>query len=183
MLPKDKAIEKLRRQLDAIDEIKSKPRHSPEYKKWFRDTEVAIEKSFGQNTRHIKDFTSISFSLRMWSDSTPDFEFEKAFQKGLTLAAHILQSFIDELEEYVEDAPVAAKRNSLLVIERICNRFHLVARQLRSRHNSRETLNVEDEYDVQDLLHGLLTLEFEDIRAEEWTPGYAGGGIKDGFLT
>jgi len=67
-------------------------------------------------------------------------------------------------------------------IETICNRFHLVARQIRSRYNSRETLRVSDEYDVQDLLHALLRLYFEDIRPEEYTPSYAGGSSRMDFL-
>ncbi|MEI6002257.1 hypothetical protein H3V53_35580 [Paraburkholderia bengalensis] len=35
-----------------------------------------------------------------------------------------------------------------------------------------------DEYDVQDLLHGVLHLEFDDIRPEEWCPSYAGTGTR-----
>src|SRR5574341_807535 len=69
-----------------------------------------------------------------------------------------------------------------LMLERICSRFHLVARQLQSRHGHRDTLDVEDEYDVQDLLHALLTLEYDDIRPEEWTPSYAGGSSRMDFL-
>ena len=52
-------------------------------------------------------------------------------------------------------------------IELICNNFHQVARQMRSRHNNRSTLDINDEYDVQDLFHSLLTLYFDDIRPEE----------------
>jgi len=63
----------------------------------------------------------------------------------------------------------------MLVLERICSRFHLVARQLQVRHNHRDTLQVEDEYDVRDLLYALLTVEHDDIRLVEWTPGYTGG--------
>ena len=72
--------------------------------------------------------------------------------------------------------------NSLIVVEKLCNRFHLVARQLRNRYNDRETIDVEDEYDVQDLFHALLTLEFSDIRSEEWTPSYAGSASRTDFL-
>ena len=70
----------------------------------------------------------------------------------------------------------------MLILERLCSRFHLVAMQLRSRHSHRETLHVVDEYDVQDLLHALLTLEHDDIRPEEWTPSYAGGSSRMDFL-
>jgi len=72
--------------------------------------------------------------------------------------------------------------DSSLLIERVFSRFHQVARQLRSRHQNRETLNVQDEYDVQDLAHALLSLCFEDVRAEEYTPSYAGKSSRMDFL-
>jgi ribosomal protein S8 len=55
----------------------------------------------------------------------------------------------------------------------ILNRFHEVVVQLRHRYNDRTTLDVEDEYDVQDILHALLRIHFDDIRPEENTPSYA----------
>ena len=54
--------------------------------------------------------------------------------------------------------------------------------QLRQRYDSRTTIDVNDEYDVQDLFHSLLTLYFNDIRAEEWNPSYAGGSSRSDFL-
>lgn len=68
------------------------------------------------------------------------------------------------------------------VLDRIFVRFHKVARQLRNRHASRKTLEIEDEYDVQDLLHSLLHIYFDDIRDEEWTPSYAGSSARVDFL-
>ncbi|MDD2754670.1 MAG: DUF2321 domain-containing protein [Methanothrix sp.] len=73
-------------------------------------------------------------------------------------------------------------QNPIKHVEHICTRFHLAAKQLVSRHNHRQTLKIEDEYDVQDLLHSLLRLFFDDIRPEEWTPSYAGGSSRMDFL-
>ena len=70
----------------------------------------------------------------------------------------------------------------LTLVERICSRFQLVARQLRIRHANRSTLDIKDEYDVQDLLHSLFILFFDDIRPEEWTPSYAGKSSRMDFL-
>ena len=67
-------------------------------------------------------------------------------------------------------------------LQRVCSQFHLIARKLRNRHDSRETLDVADEYDVQDLLSALLVLYFDDIRSEEWTPSYAGKSARMDFL-
>lgn len=35
---------------------------------------------------------------------------------------------------------------------------------------------IEDEYDVHDLLHAILRGLFDDVRPEEYTPSYGGGG-------
>lgn len=64
----------------------------------------------------------------------------------------------------------------------IFNRFQKVEQQLARRYNSRETLRIKDEYDVQNLLHALLKLHFNDIRAEEYTPSYAGSSKRMDFL-
>jgi hypothetical protein len=72
--------------------------------------------------------------------------------------------------------------NAATLIDAICARFHLVVRQLRVRHSDRSTLDVNDEYDIQDLLHSLLLLFFEDVRAEEYTPSYAAKSARMDFL-
>jgi hypothetical protein len=79
-------------------------------------------------------------------------------------------------EQRVSDIP------GLLQLERIFDRFHLVALQLTRRYASRETLQINDEYDVQDLLHSLLRLYFDDIRAEDPIPSNAGGASRGDFL-
>ena len=72
--------------------------------------------------------------------------------------------------------------DSIIFVRQVCERFHLVARQLRERYSDRGTLIVGDEYDTQDLLHALLHIYFDDIRPEEWTPSYAGGCSRVDFL-
>lgn len=183
MLTKSDAIARLQRQIDQIALVRPKPRFSADFKKWHRDTEVAIENIFGNSTRHLKDFNDISYHLSAFSGSTPDSKFQERFLKGLDDAEQIVASMIEEINEYWDQTTdISAQRNKLGCIDRICDRFHLVVRQLRARYADRGTLNVEDEYDVQDLLHCLLFVEFEDIRAEEWTPSYAGGSSRMDFL-
>ncbi len=67
-------------------------------------------------------------------------------------------------------------------LENLFNRFHQIVLQLRDRYNDRDTLDVSDEYYVQDLLHALLNIYCEDIRCEEWTPSYAGSSSRQDFL-
>lgn len=68
------------------------------------------------------------------------------------------------------------------VIRHLCQRFPLYVRQLQQRHAQRSTVEVKDEYDVQDLLRSLLVLHFEDVRPEEWAPTYAGTSTRMDFL-
>jgi REase_DpnII-MboI len=64
----------------------------------------------------------------------------------------------------------------------ICNNFHKIVKQLKVRHSQRKALEINDEYDVQDLLHSLLHLYFTDIRAEEYTPSHAAKCSRIDFL-
>jgi hypothetical protein len=61
-----------------------------------------------------------------------------------------------------------------------------VANQLTKRRKDhgvpRPTLKIDDEYDVQDLLHSLLLIDFSDVRSEEWTPSFAGASKRTDFL-
>lgn len=77
---------------------------------------------------------------------------------------------------------IGQEMDFLGVARQICSRFHLVTKQLRSRFKDRASLEVQDEYDVQDLLHAMLHVFFDDIRAEEHTPSYAGGSSRVDFL-
>lgn len=71
-------------------------------------------------------------------------------------------------------------------LQKLVERLPAVARQLQQRRNEsgkpRATLVISDEYDVQDLLHAVLRIEFDDIRAEEWSPSYAGASKRTDFL-
>lgn len=72
--------------------------------------------------------------------------------------------------------------NNFHQVNQLLRRFHFVARQLRRRYSGRATLIINDEYDVQDLLHALLKTKFDDIRPEEYSPSYAGSSSRLDFL-
>jgi len=94
----------------------------------------------------------------------------------------ILESMIEDIDLNLIKPEIEEKYNPLNYILNIFDKFHSVARVLRNRHDKRSTLNVTDEYDVQDLIHSLLTIHFDDIRTEEWTPSYAGKCSRMDFL-
>jgi REase_DpnII-MboI len=67
-------------------------------------------------------------------------------------------------------------------IEAVCNGFNRSARRLKLRHGNRKGFQIDDEYDVQDLLWALLEAQFSDIRDEEPTPSHAGKSARADFL-
>lgn len=71
---------------------------------------------------------------------------------------------------------------SISTLYNVLNHFNDIVKQLRKRYNGRATLDVTDEYDVQDLMHSLLKIFYDDIRKEEWTPSYAGKCSRQDFL-
>ncbi len=103
-------------------------------------------------------------------------------------------SIIAKLARFTMDGVLETKRSgqrvefaaggldSVGVVTTIGARFLDVSRQLKRRHGNRPTLEVNDEYDAQDLVHALLKLFFDDIRAEEWTPSYAGASARIDFV-
>jgi hypothetical protein len=178
----EKARQLLIRQIEATRSLGGCDASSPAFRKWKRDAAIAIEHAFDRHGRHLKDFESIQFSLSFSYLGMPESEWVIACQNGLEEARAILQSMIEEISEFGVAATPAKRRDSFTVLQDLCERFHLIARQLRERYNNRPTIEIEDEYDVQDLLHALLHWDFDDIRAEEWTPSYAGGSSRMDFL-
>jgi DpnII restriction endonuclease len=57
-----------------------------------------------------------------------------------------------------------------------------VTRQLLQRYSNRPTLEVNDEYDWQDLFHALLRVFFSDIRCEDPVPSSAGASSRIDFV-
>jgi hypothetical protein len=66
-------------------------------------------------------------------------------------------------------------------IAALCRRFQLFVDRLNKRQRNRQPFSISDEYDVQDLLHAILRLHFDDVRPEEWTPSYAGRASRVDF--
>ena len=115
-------------------------------------------------------------------------DFKDSVKKGyighVNAGKGILQSVKEDIQEDIINLSESesTKESPVDDIRKIIERFHIIARQIRKRYNSRDTLDINDEYDVQDLFNTLLYLYFEDIRKEEWTPSYSGQCARMDFL-
>lgn len=103
---KVKALEKLRERAESLKALTNSVSESgdPEFKKWRRDTEVALERIFGQDTRHIRDFKGISFTPSAFSMDNPDPAFARALRSGMASTEALLRSMAEEIEEYWDEA-------------------------------------------------------------------------------
>ena len=75
------------------------------------------------------------------------------------------------------------KKDLIRTIIFLCEGFKRFAKQIgRERRKGKKPFSITDEYDVQDALHALLKLHFDDVRPEEWTPSYTGASKRMDFL-
>jgi hypothetical protein len=180
-----RAKELIRQQLNILEQLQNSNINSEAFQKWKRNTRVIISKLFGENSKHVADYSDISFWPGIYiSDEIRQQELNRiAFQEGVTSTRALFSSLIEEIGMFWEsDIEVVSQGKTIEKIFNLFNHFRHIAKTLQNRYHNRETIQVNDEYDVQDLLHALLKLYFDDIRTEEWTPSYAGGSSRMDFL-
>lgn len=175
-------VEKLKEIIDEIDVLISKRVWvgTPEFKAWRDKATRYIYHHYGAESPEYNGFSEISYfpcSLNMDSNAE---DYIKDCKQGLETAKGILNNYLSELSE--DDPNKYDTSDSEKDLERIFTRFRKVAVRLARRYDGRATLRITDEYDVQDLLHSLLSLYYDDIRPEEWTPSYAGSSVRIDFV-
>lgn len=89
------------------------------------------------------------------------------------------KSIAEILSEFQPPIQLVVAQN---LVENIIQRFHLVVKEISDRYDNRLPFSMNDEYDVQDLLEGLLRLYFDDIRREVPTTEFAGSSTRLDFL-
>lgn len=197
LMPQSEAKEKLKKRISLGKEfttrnISSKQefeRLENDFRAWNNYNKEMLKRIFSTKEisdeyRHFRTRPMVMRSYRVQYTWTDDF-------RDLTSDLNDKIAKLEDIKGRIELFQVSSnishtvndkKTENLDTIKKILNRFHKVVRQLRDRYNNRSALEIEDEYDVQDLLHALLKLEFDDIRKEEWTPTYAGSSSRIDFL-
>jgi len=174
---------------DAIDQIVS------DYHAWFARAIDALPEEFherfrdefegGTFTSKIKDF------LRAPGDKSPFYDeekpnpllpsiwsnpFETAFRGPFLSQRQILV----EAQQQIEGAGQSSRHLELL--ERISRRLPDFLAPLANRQRDRQPFVVEDEHDLQAVVHALLSALFDDVRAEDYVPERAGSRSRVDFL-
>lgn len=140
--------------------------------KWFAETGVVAAYELKNN----KTFKEVASRFSVDTSSVDPTYMAARIQRDVV----VLESLLPNLEKQLQDA---LHDSSCARVASVLNRFSRVARQLgSSRHAKRIPFTVDDEYDVQYLLHGLLLTEFDDVRREEWSPSHAGSQSRMDFV-
>ena len=115
---------------------------------------------------HSADELESRLLYRITSTSTPDTDTAQASVTYLAVTSALRTG----LARASYGRPAA-----LATITGILRRFPAIVRELGNRHSQRPPLTeIRDEYDVQDVLRGVLSGLFDDVRDEETTPSHAG---------
>lgn len=171
-----KAIQELYSRIPYLRKVKE---DDEEYRLWKFQVDNVIKQIFKEDSSeyksiHAKLFPVVGMPLGIKVD------YREIYLKRLdALDANLkgLESGINLLG----DESVITDNDAVSTLTNILSRFHRFARQLKHRHNNRNTIDIDDEYDVQDLLHAILKLHFDDIRPEENLPNYAGSSSRVDF--
>src|SRR5580658_7491218 len=98
-MEQEKAKQLLRRQIELTKSLDGFEAFAPVFKKWKRDTEIAIEMIFGKQSRHLEDFNEITYTCGVYFSGMAEDADVRACRSGLATACQILQSMIEEISE------------------------------------------------------------------------------------
>lgn len=184
------AIPLLRRQIDRLKGIMTAPRDNAALKAWESTTLNILNAVYGmpngephRNANEVEHASGGIYFVGMGEDHIQE-NFIEAQRKRVSLLDAIVEQLVDLMPSDQADPndDTGLQERAANRVKTTLSKFHSVVRQLRIRHGARQIFSVDDEYDVQDLLHALLRVDFDDIRAEEHTPSAAGKSARMDFL-
>lgn len=140
-------------------------------KNWIARAKKLLEDTYGKESDYYIDFNKIA-----------DTKWRTNYEKLVQSYKPLFDAAREDIESVLTASINTTKESSLEWIIGILERFPSFCRQLVERYNGRAKFEINDEYDVQDLVHALLRLNFDDVRDEEASPSYAGASSRQDFL-
>ena len=116
---KSQAKGRIQKALDEIPGLKQVTQDSQEFLKWRRNAQMAIFNTFEKDNGHLEEFDRISYRSGVAYVGAPEKNralAEEAFLQGLNEAEALLQSMVEEIEEYwVEESGAPSAPQSVVV--------------------------------------------------------------------
>lgn len=184
-VPLETALKMLESLLSQIPYLEEKDELSPEYQEWEAELKSSIEEIYGDWRRNsLKTIYYILNPVMMMKGlERDDIKLNKAQSKLKQLEVQ-LRGLYSSLSIRSNFSKENNSPRQIPVLEDIFLNFPRFIRQLKVRYNKRGALinELNDEYDVQDVVHALQLLHYDDVRAEEYCLSYAGGASRMDFL-
>jgi|WetSurMetagenome_2_1015567.scaffolds.fasta_scaffold355490_1 hypothetical protein len=138
---------------------------------WMSTTLTVMEGVYGCGDKHVEQLKGINPPVT--GDEGVD------MTNVLIMQNSLLRSYIDEINIFMATPAFQNIESNLDIdnidyLERIFDKFHLIASRLKNRRKNKIPFQIINETDVQDLLLALMTPLFEDIRIDEPTSSFAG---------
>lgn len=135
---------------------------------------------YGEKYQHWLEFC-IRYLQQIYPNDIQTGRFVEIADKANGNGEEYFNSLIGILNAMKEIPTISRDINVDSLLEKILKNFHRGAKSILNRHGGRKTLEIKDEYDVQDLLQGILRLFIDDVRPEDYVPSYAGGNSRTDF--
>ena len=170
---------------ERLDQLVDMVVATAQVKGWFSDIDAKDDKTFRYATISVER-NGITGTFEIICDARVKITYHKTSFHSYGLA-DLYDAIRNEFYKlnWIERSDAQTEQQGsadVALLERVLRRFHRLARQLKHRHDDRQGFEINDEYDVQDLFHSVLRGLFDDVRAEEYTPSYAGGSSRMDFL-
>lgn len=160
--------------LEQFDTLKT------EYTKWDNWNRQYLQVKFNYpDNQYLKEYNSW-WSIVMWYGNR--WFWEEIKEKKETIGEKIekLEVLLNKADlipvNQISSSPAqhTSHENQPMKIKKIMQWFHKCAQELRYRYGqNRNTIHINDEYDVQDLLRSILKIFYHDLRAEDYAPSSA----------
>jgi hypothetical protein len=131
----------------------------------------------------VRDKTTAILHIHKNKENSFSYQIEKtSFHNFGIEALYICLKDAFDRNGYVKTIKKENTNNYDDILKTIFLNFDLFAKQLLIRYKNRNTIKINDEYDIQDLIYAILRLFFCDIRREEYVPSYAGSNSRVDFF-
>lgn len=191
-ISKSQALDLLREQLSQTTTLRDTNLRDGQVEKWRIRTASYAARIFGKTDRRVFDFETVVIGREVETQGTTTIILGNPIGAYLNKVEGMLETWIDDIERFgLEKSTAGLSRGDipggaavddpLPSLTTIYDRFHAAARVLSSRQRERP-FSIEDEYDVQDLLHALLVVQFDVVCPEEPTPKVGANYSKVDFL-
>jgi predicted nucleotide-binding protein len=98
-----RAINRLQKLLDQIEEVKSAGRKSADFKTWSADLQAVLADFYGRSSLRFEQFDDIRFFPAVFHRGQSEEVFTKAFNEGIEVARGFLRSRITEISDDLKD--------------------------------------------------------------------------------